>query len=238
MGFTLGSYGLGFLAGLLSTLSPCVLPILPIVLGGALAGHRFGPIALAAGLSLSFVGIGMFIALIGFQIGLDGEALRILAAAMLAVFGVVLISAALQRRLAAGAPSITALASRFQPEGLTGQFVLGILLGAAWSPCVGPTLGAAATLAAQRQSLGSVSLVMLLFGIGAALPLVLIGALSRGAMQRWRGRLLRAGDTGKKVLGALMIALAAIMIAGLDRQLEAALVNLSPAWLTDLTTRF
>ena len=238
MGLTLGSYGLGLLAGVLSTLSPCVLPILPIVLAGAVAGHRLGPLALAAGLSLSFVTIGLFVALIGFQIGLDGEVMRILAAAMLAALGIVLISPALQRRLAAGASSLGGVAARFQPEGLTGQFVLGLLLGAAWSPCVGPTLGAAATLAAQRQSVGSVALVMLMFGVGAALPLVLIGALSREAMQRWRGRLLGAGNSGKKALGALMLALAVLMIAGVDRQLEAVLVDLSPGWLTALTTRF
>jgi len=238
VGLTLGSYGLGLLAGVLSTLSPCVLPILPIVLAGAVAGHRLGPLALAAGLSLSFVTIGLFVALIGFQIGLDGEVMRILAAAMLAALGIVLISPALQRRLAAGASSLGGVAARFQPEGLTGQFVLGLLLGAAWSPCVGPTLGAAATLAAQRQSVGSVALVMLMFGVGAALPLVLIGALSREAMQRWRGRLLGAGNSGKKALGALMLALAVLMIAGVDRQLEAVLVDLSPGWLTALTTRF
>ena len=63
----LGSLGLGLLAGVLSTLSPCVLPLLPLVLGGAAAAHRYGRLALAAGLVVSFVGVGMFVATIGFS---------------------------------------------------------------------------------------------------------------------------------------------------------------------------
>ena len=65
--------GLALLAGLLSILSPCVLPLVPIVIGAASGDHRYGPAALAAGLSLSFVAIGMFVATIGFSIGLDQD---------------------------------------------------------------------------------------------------------------------------------------------------------------------
>ena len=68
--------GLALLAGVLSTLSPCVLPILPMVLGAAVSEHRFGPAALAAGLTLSFVAIGLFVATIGFSLGLDAARSR------------------------------------------------------------------------------------------------------------------------------------------------------------------
>ena len=73
---SIGTLGLAFLAGLLSILSPCVLPLLPIVLGAATSEHRLGPIFLAAGVALSFVAIGLFIATIGFGLGLDGDAFR------------------------------------------------------------------------------------------------------------------------------------------------------------------
>ena len=66
-----GAILLAFLAGVLSTLSPCVLPLLPLVLSAAVSEHRFGPAALAAGLAASFVAIGLFVATIGFSIGLD-----------------------------------------------------------------------------------------------------------------------------------------------------------------------
>jgi hypothetical protein len=74
--------------------------------------------------------------------------------------------------------------------------------------------------------------------LGAALPLLLMGLVSREAMLRWRGRLLEAGNMGKLTLGLLLIAVALLILAGFDKTIEAALVEASPAWLTDLTTRF
>ena len=126
----------------------------------------------------------------------------------------------------------------FAATGLPGQFGLGLLLGAVWSPCVGPTLGAASLLAAKGENLGEVALTMLAFGIGAALPLLLLGFLSREAMQRWRGRLMEAGRGGKTLLGVLLLAIGLLIATGLDKRLEAALVDASPDWLTNLTTRF
>jgi cytochrome c biogenesis protein CcdA len=78
-------------------------------------------------------------------------------------------------------------------QGLGKQFAVGILLGAVWSPCVGPTLGAASVLAARAENLPLVALTMLAFGIGAAAPLLLIGLMSREALARRRGRMLAAG---------------------------------------------
>ena len=238
----LGSIGFGFLAGLLSTLSPCVLPLLPLVLGGAVAAHRFGMIALAAGLVLSFVAVGLFVATIGFSIGLDGEVLRQITAIALFLIGVVLLSGALQQRFALFASGLgdagNRLIARVVPNGLGGQFVLGTILGAVWSPCVGPTLGAASLLAAQGKDLGAAATVMAAFGAGAAVPLVLVGLLSRQALMRWRGRLMQAGGTGKYILGGTAIAVAALILTGSDKIVEAALVNVSPAWLVRLTTGY
>ena len=237
-----GSIGLGLLAGVLSTLSPCVLPLLPLVLGGAAAAHRFGMLALAAGLVASFVGVGMFVATIGFSIGLDAEVFRIASAVLLAGLGVVLLSGPLQARFAIAASGVgnagNRLLARLAPGGLGGQLVIGLVLGAIWSPCVGPTLGAASVLAAQGKDLGAVMLVMAAFGLGAALPLLVVGSLSREAMKRWRGRMLGAGQTGKGVLGGGALLVALLIVTGWDKAIEAALVRASPAWLNDLTTRF
>ncbi len=67
---TAANLELAFLAGILSTLSPCVLPLVPLLLGTAASEHRFGPVALAVGLALSFTAIGIFVATVGFAIGL------------------------------------------------------------------------------------------------------------------------------------------------------------------------
>ena len=103
---------------------------------------------------------------------------------------------------------------------------------------MGPTLGAASILAAKGENLGQVALTMLVFGVGAALPLMLLGLISREAMTRWRGRMMEAGKGGKMLLGVLLVAVGLMVATGLDKRLETVLVDASPAWLTELTTRF
>lgn len=238
----MGGLGFGFLAGLLSTLSPCVLPLLPLVLGAAAAAHRLGMLALTVGLVISFVSVGLFVATIGFAIGLDGEAFRIASAVLLAALGLVLLSGALQARFATAASGLGDAGNRFltrlAPTGLGGQFIVGLVLGAIWSPCVGPTLGAASTLAAQGKDLAAVAAVMLAFGLGAAIPLLAVASLSREAMKRWRGRMIQAGSGGKYLLGGGALTVALLILTGWDHRLEAVLVAASPDWLVDLTTRF
>lgn len=230
------------LAGVLSTLSPCVLPLLPVVLGTAVSQHRMGPAALAAGLAISFVTIGLFVALVGFSIGLDLGVFRTIGGFVLVGIGAVLMVPKLQMRLAtAASPVGTWTERRFggvEGGGLKGQFLVGLLLGAVWSPCVGPTLGAASMMAANGENLGQVAMTMFAFGIGAALPLLVLGALSREALLRWRGRLLGAGKGGKMILGAVLVTVGILVVSGLDKRAEAAIVAASPQWLTNLTTRF
>jgi cytochrome c-type biogenesis protein len=238
----IGTLGLAFLAGVLSVLSPCVLPLLPIVLGTAASEHRLGPIALAVGLALSFVTIGLFIATVGFAIGLDADVFRAISAMLLIAIGLVLLVPKLQAQFALVASPVGNWVDErlggFGTGGFGGQFALGLMLGGVWSPCVGPTLGAASILAAKGENLGQVALTMFVFGLGAALPLMLLGFLSREAMMRWRGRMMEAGKGGKMLLGVVLVAIGLIVATGLDKRIETMLVDASPAWLTELTTRF
>ena len=228
-----------FLAGVLSILSPCVLPLLPVVLGSAAAKGRAGPVFLAAGLILSFVAIGLFVSLIGFSIGLDGNVFRSISALMLVVAGLLLAIPYLQHQFARAAGPVGNWVDQRLGRGAgMGQFGLGLLLGAVWSPCVGPTLGAASVLAAQGQNLGRVTATMLSFGIGVALPLVVLGLASREMMLAWCGRMLSTSATLKTMLGVLLLVSGLLILSGQDRQVEAKLVDLSPDWLTALTTRF
>jgi cytochrome c biogenesis protein CcdA len=226
----------------LSTLSPCVLPLLPLVVGGAANACRYGMGAMIAGLVVSFVTIGLFVATVGFAIGIDDDLFRTASAVMLAILGIVLLSGALQRGLAAAASGVGTtghnMMARITPGHVWGQFGIGLVLGAVWSPCVGPTLGAASVLAAQGRDLGVAAVVMAAFGAGAALPLILIGSLSREALIRWRGRMQTAGRTGKVIMGSGALAISALILTGLDRHVETLLVENSPDWLTALTTRF
>jgi cytochrome c biogenesis protein CcdA len=233
---------LAFVAGVLSILSPCVLPILPIVLGAAASEHRLGPAALAAGLAVSFVVIGLFVATVGYSIGIDADLLRNVAAVLMIVMGVVLLVPRFQAQLALAAAPFANWSDRrfggYAKSGLAGQLSLGFLVGAAWSPCVGPTLGAASILAAQGRDLGEVGATMLAFGLGAALPLAALGLLSREAVLRWRTRLMSGGARAKAAFAGVLVAMGVLVISGLDRRVETVLVDRSPQWLTDLTTRF
>lgn len=242
MEFGFGSYGLGFLAGTLSTLSPCVLPLIPILLGSATNTHPKAPLALAGGLGLSYAVIGTLLAWAGSALNINASIFRNVAALMLGLLGIVLISASLQRCFAMVTSSLgdtgNTLLNRMQPDGLRGQFAIGLVLGVVWSPCVGPTLGAAVVLASQGSHLPQVALLMGIFGLGAALPVVALAYVSRSAMNRMRGTLIQAGKNGKIVLGSIMLAIALLILSGADKTVEAWLVDHSPAWLTVLTTRF
>ena len=239
---TSGGLVLSFIAGVLSILSPCVLPLLPIVLGAAASEQKWGPAALAAGLSISFVAIGLFVATIGFSIGLDADVFRSVAAAFMIAIGIVLMVPRLQTGLAVAGGPIANWADKRRSDldsgGLGGQFAVGVLLGAVWSPCVGPTLGAASLLAAQGLDLGQVALTMFVFGLGAAVPLLALGLVSREAMMLWRHRLAAVGHGLKAGFGAVLVAIGVFVITGLDKTVETALVEASPQWLTELTTRF
>jgi cytochrome c biogenesis protein CcdA len=238
----LGSYGFGFLAGLLSTLSPCVLPIIPILLGSAVNAHPRAPLALAAGLAISYAIIGTALAWAGSALDIDTSLFRTLGAVILGLLGLVLLSGNLQQRFASGTSGLAnagdRLIARMQIDGLWGQFFIGLVLGIVWSPCVGPTLGTAVVLASQGSHLPQVALLLGIFGVGAALPVVALAYVSRGAMLKMRGKLMQAGKTGKALLGAIMLVLAVLILSGTDKLIEARLVDLSPAWLTQLTTRY
>jgi len=242
MSFGIGTYGIALVAGLLTTLSPCVLPLIPLLMGSAVSAHRLGPWALAVGVALSFTAAGVLLASVGASLGLDGETFRRMAALLMTAFGLILLSGRLQALFVRATSGLSnsghALLARFTLDGLGGQFILGLLLGIVWSPCVGPTLGAATTLASQGRNLAQISLLMAVFGVGASLPLLLIGSLSRAALLRIRGSLKTTGERGKQVLGLALLLLGALILFHADHRLEAWLLDHSPTWLTALTTQY
>jgi cytochrome c biogenesis protein CcdA len=232
---------LSFLAGALTSLSPCVLPLIPILVGSALQEHPAGPLALTLGLALSFAGVGVALASVGFAIGIDADAVRAGAAVVMACFGFILLSASLQERFAqAGAPLVNragAVLAAAGRAGLPGQLVLGILLGLVWAPCAGPTLGAAVGLAASSGTAPRAALMMTLFGFGAATPILALAYASRRWAGAGRQRLRALARVAKPALGSALVAVGLIVLTGTDRIVETVLTRAMPGWLLDITTR-
>jgi cytochrome c-type biogenesis protein len=240
MDFGLGTYVLGFLAGAATLLSPCVLPILPILIASALSRHRLGSSMLALGLSLSFALVGIFIATLGASVGLGANTFREIAAALMVLFGIVMLSSRLQDVFSRWSSRVGSTGQRalglIKGDGLMSQFLIGLLLGMVWSPCVGPTLGAATTLAAQGKNLGNIALLMMVFGLGAGLPLLALSLVSGASMTRMRSSLVSLGSVTKTILGLCFVLVGVLILTGLDRKLEAVVLSISPDWLTRLTT--
>jgi cytochrome c-type biogenesis protein len=177
----------------------------------------------------------------GFSIGLDPTAFRLAVAALILIIGIVLVVPALQTRFAlAAAPVATggqALIDRLRPSGIGGQFALGMLLGAIWSPCSGPTLGAAIGLAAQSETAGRAAMVMAMFSVGAATPILALAYGSRQAIFARRDLLARTSRIAKPLMGAALIGVGVFVLTGFDKVVEASLTRAMPDWLVTVTTR-
>lgn len=209
-------------------------------MGSATQEHKHAPLFVALGMILSFTIVGVLLATSGTALGIESNVVRNLAAFIIVVFGLVMMSKGLQEFLQEILTPISNLASarlssgKF--KGLHGQFNLGVLLGVVWSPCVGPTLGSAVGLASQGESLIQATMMMLLFGIGSAIPLVFIAYGSRKVFLSQRGRLLSFGQYAKPALGFVLVLVGFSILFGFDKVVEAKLLNILPeSWVYLIT---
>ncbi len=230
---------LGYLAGLLTLINPCILPVLPIVLATALNAHRLGPVALAGGMSLSFVVFGVGVAAAGRSLGLSAETVAQAAAAMMVLFGAVLLIPQAQARFALVSGGVAARADagldHVDRSGLGGQFIGGALLGAVWSPCVGPTLGGAISLASQGASLAWATAIMLAFAVGVSSVILALGYGARAALQKRRALMRRVAEISKPVMGVVFVVVGLMILTGINQLIEAWLVGIMPIWLQDFS---
>jgi cytochrome c biogenesis protein CcdA len=239
---SLSHLGLSLVAGSLTTLSPCVFPILPLVVGGAVQANRLAPVAMGVGMASSFSVIGLLLGALGPALGIDGESVRTFGAVMLIAFAAVMLIPALSRRftelMLPIASSANAASSRLDGGSMGGAFLLGGLLGLIWSPCSGPLLASALTLVASDGGAGKGALILGLFGTGAALPLVAVAYASRSGFAKARGWVLTRVEVVKKGLGVLIGLTGLAILTGGDKWLETQVVNVLPDAWVNLTTLF
>jgi cytochrome c biogenesis protein CcdA len=230
---------LAYGAGLLTLINPCVLPVLPIVLASALSEDKRGPLALAAGLSLSFVTLGMLVATLGHSIGLTEETLSRAGAILMLVFGSILLIPAFGRRFelatAGMASGADAKLHGMDLSGFKGQFLGGLLLGAVWSPCIGPTLGGAIALASQGENLLRAASIMIFFALGISTLILGLGFGAGNAIRARANALRSIAEKSKPLMGALFIAVGLMILFKFHHVLEAWAVQALPIWLQDLS---
>jgi len=230
-----------FLAGLLAILSPCILPIAPILLLSAWQQHRWGPVALVLGLSITFTLLGFILAATGTFIGFSPQKLHIFFSGLLIILGLTFLFPQVEsfwlRTVSPMAARLHVLSAHPSLNGVGGQFLLGLILGGAWLPCIGPTLGLAINLAHNRQRLSEAMAIMFIYSLGASLPLIVLSYLSRELWvghQNW-GAFARQG---KRILGIVLIMMGGMLLTGWIMHLEALVLTYSPSWLLHLTTRY
>lgn len=227
---------LSLAAGSLTTLSPCVFPLLPLVLGGAVQGNRYAPVAMGLGMTASFAAIGMFLGALGPALGIDADTVRMAGAAMLIAFALVMLVPALGERFTQWmlpiASRANAAASRLDGGSLSGAVLLGGVLGLVWSPCSGPLLGSALSLVASEGGVARGGIVLGLFGVGAAIPLVAVAYASRSGFAHARDWVLTRIEQVRRGFAVLLGALGIFILTGGDKWLEAQVLQWLPdAWV-------
>jgi cytochrome c-type biogenesis protein len=226
---------LAYLAGLATLLNPCVLPLLPIVAVSAIQHSRAGPIFLAAGLGLTSTVVGFSVTVFGTVIGLDQRLLTQIGAVLLITFGTVML-------VPARFSPFVLLAARVQggnaarPNGAGSNFWAGAALGLAWSPCIGPTMGAAIALAATGQDLAWAGAIMAAYGLGIASLMIALAYGGRAVVQRRKGRLQAIAPMALRLFALTAIALGLILLTHAHIALEIWLIGVMPDWFLALST--
>lgn len=233
LALSLPQLGLSVAAGSLTTLSPCVFPLLPLVLGGAVQGNRFAPVAMGVGMMASFAVIGMLLGALGPALGIDADAVRAAGAAMLIAFALVMLVPALGKHFSRWmlpiASAANAASTRLDGRSLVSATALGAVLGLVWSPCSGPLLGSALTLVATDGGVLRGGVVLALFGLGAAIPLVAVAYASRSGFARVCDWVLMRVERVRCGFAVLLGTMGITILSGGDKWVEAHLLQ----WLPD-----
>lgn len=233
LSLSLPQLALSVAAGGLTTLSPCVFPLLPLVLGGAVQGNRFAPVAMGVGMMASFAAIGMLLGALGPALGIDGDTVRTAGAAMLIAFALVMLVPALGERFSQWmlpiASAANAASTRLDGRSLLSAAALGAVLGLVWSPCSGPLLGSALTLVASEGGVLRGGVVLALFGLGAAIPLVAVAYASRSGFAQVRDWVLARIARVRLGFAVLLGAMGVAILTGGDKWVEARVLQ----WLPD-----
>src|SRR3990172_2867947 len=225
-----------FLAGVVTILSPCILPILPVVLSSSLTGGKKRPLGVVAGFIISFTFFTLFLSLIVKSLGIPADFLRSFSIIVIALFGIGLLLPNFQALL----ERLFTTFSRFSPKlnqnsGFSGGLLIGASIGLIWTPCVGPILASIISLAITGSVSGQAALITFSYSLGTAIPMLAIVYGGRNLLNKvpW---LTRNTVKIQKAFGVLMILTALAIFFNLDRKFQTFILDKFPNYGTGLTS--
>lgn len=212
--------GLAFLEGLALIVSPCILPVLPLVLAASVGGGRRRPYGIIIGFVLAFSLFAILARKVVLALGIDLDIIKNVSLVLLALFGLVLLSSRLSDKFSAltqGAANFgNDLASR-GGEGLLSGVMIGALIGLVWTPCAGPILAAVLVQVIRQQTELAGNLVIVSFALGAGVPMLVIALTGRKIMSKL-GFVARHAEAVRRGFGVLILLSVAYIASGIDAQ--------------------
>ncbi|MFZ3383517.1 MAG: cytochrome c biogenesis CcdA family protein [Candidatus Methanoperedens sp.] len=214
-----------FLAGVVTIMKPCCLPLVPVIFSGS-GGHRLRPLAIVSGLTVSFTTMGVLVSAFGATFGAYTDYLRNIAILFIISMGLVLfdedvnmefmkISGSLTQGLR-GIGFFNKFSSRMPEGSLMGGFFLGMSLGVLWIPCVGPILGAVLALVASVGNTTYGAWMLFVYSIGMSLPMLAIAYYGKKVTNRYKW-FSRNGELLKKLSGLVLIVIGIMLLFGVDK---------------------
>lgn len=226
-----------FISGIITILSPCILPVLPIVLSGGVGGGRRRPYGIVSAFVASFTLFTLALSTIVDALGIPAGALRLVSVIILVLFGLVMLLPVLRDRFERAASRLTSRSGPAEGPRGTGFWSgvpVGLSLGLVWTPCVGPIMASVISLALTRQVDGGSVLITLAYALGTSLPMLAVMFGGRALISAVPG-ILRNMVSLQRVFGALMIAVGLVVAFGWDRSLQSALLRAFPTYGSGLT---
>lgn len=193
-------------AGLASVLSPCVLPVIPIIMAGAERKDRLRPLIVVTGLSLSFMTMGAVSSLFGALLIGKTRYIELAGASVIVIMGLmVMFDVSIFKRF------YQLSNIRVKGEGRIGSLILGLALGVIWVPCVGPFLSSTLAMVATNGQLAGGIMLLGFYSLGLAIPMLIVGYSSQLLQNKIRG-LLKHDTILRYVTGGILVAFGLYLI--------------------------
>lgn len=227
-----------FLAGIVTILSPCILPILPIILSSTIGDKDIGkgrPLGIVIGFIASFTFFTLFLTVIVRALGIPATTLRLISVLVIGLFGLSLLYPRFQTFVEVVFSKVSKyVPQRNQGTGLFSGILIGLSIGLLWTPCVGPILASVITLAISGEVNFSSFLITLSYSLGTALPMfaILIGGQNLIRRNQWL-----VGNTAKiqRFFGLIMIFTAIAVWLQWDRRFQSYILETFPNYSESVT---